>query len=307
MKKKAGLFYMLILAAVLGNAQTIDRSRYREITLPQFEAWKQGVPREGTEPMLFKARVLFEEVSETAISFADPGNQTSIHFTVDKVWPEMEEGRSVTIYFTAGGSWSWNRVLDEIDRGPLPAQDPPGDDPYSGGLASEQEQYDPDQYDQDRYDQTAYGGEEEPDFAGSEGGDQGKALAETETGGEGERASPPSRPPTSVPNIRSPSGPAASPPPEPSGVGASAVSSRITGAAPQPGRVYRLQVGAYIVEKNAARTLNRLKDAGFSPKYERHGQYLRVVLSGVRAADVKGHAERIGRAGFGEVWCREER
>jgi hypothetical protein len=289
MKKKAGLFYMLILAAVLGNAQTIDPSRYREITLPQFEAWKQKVPREGTEPILLKARVLFEEVSETTISFADPGNQTSIYFTVDKTWPEMEEGRPVTIYFTASGSWSWNRVLDEIDRGSSPAQDPPGDDPYNGGLASEQEQYDP-----ERYDQTGYGGEEEPDFAELEGGDQGNALAERETGGEGERASPRRRPPASAP--RSPSGP-----------GASAVSVRITGAAPRPGRVYRLQVGAYAVERNAARTLNQLKEAGFSPKYERHGQYLRVVLSGVRAADVKGYAERIGRAGFAEVWCREER
>jgi hypothetical protein len=264
MKRKALLFYILIISAVLGGAQAVDRSRYREITLPQFEEWKQGLPREGTDPALFKARVLFEELSETVISFTDPGNQTSIYFTVDKTWPEMEEGRPLTIYFTASGSWSWNRVLDEIDPGSSLAQDPPGDDPYSGGMA-----YDPGQ--QDQYDQAEYDVQEEPDFAEFDDWDQDEPPAETAGGGEAEHSLP-----------------------------------KITGALPRPGKVYRLQVGAYAVEKNAARTLNRLKDAGFSPNYERYGQYLRVVLPGVQAADVKGYADRIGRAGFSEVWCREE-
>jgi hypothetical protein len=283
MKRNAVLFCVLIVAAVFGNAQAVDRSRYKEITLPQFEAWKQDIPREGTEPALFKSRVLFEEVSETVISFTDPGSQTSIYFTVDKTWPEMEEGQQATIYFTASGSWSWNRVLDEIDRGPALALNPPADDPYANGPPFEQ-----DQYDQDRYDQAGYGGEPESDEF--EGQDQDKALVETETAGEAELGSPPQG---QLPSSASPSRPA--------------VSVRLTGARPRPGKVYRLQVGAYKVEKNAARALSRLKDAGFSPNYEPHDQYLRVVLSGVRAADVKGYAERIGRAGFGEIWCREER
>jgi hypothetical protein len=278
MKRKAVLFYILIAAAVFGNAQVIDRSRYREITLPEFDAWKQGLPREGTEPALFKARVLFEEVSETAISFADPGNQTFIYFTVDKTWPEMEEGRLVTIYFTAGGSWSWNRVLDEIDRGIGLAQEPPADDPYTGGAGDPA--FGQDQYDQ--YDQAGYG--EEPDFDEFDGPDQYPAPAGTAGGGEAEYALP-----------------------QPAVSQGPAVSVKISGPAPRPGKVYRLQVGAYRVERNAVHALNRLKDAGFSPNYEQHGQYLRVVLSGVQAAHVGAYVERIGRAGFAEVWCREER
>jgi hypothetical protein len=265
MKRKGILFYILIVTAVFGNAQAIDRSRYREITLPQFEAWKQGLPREGTDPALFKARVLFEELSETTISFADPGSQSFIYFTADKTWPEMEEGQPLTIYFTAAGSWSWNRVLDEIDLGSSLAQNPPVDDPYSGGMA-----YDPGQ--QDQYDQAEYEGQEEPDSAEFDDWDQDKPPAETARGGEAEQGL-----------------------------------LKITGALPLPGKVYRLQVGAYAVERNAARALNRLKDAGFNPNYERHGRYLRVVLPGVRAADVRGCVERIGGAGFSEVWCREER
>jgi hypothetical protein len=277
MKRNAAFFYILIVTAALGNAQVINPSRYREVTLPQFEEWKQGIPREGTEPMLFKARVLFEEVSETTISFADPGNQTSIYFTVDKTWPEMEEGRQVVIYFTASGSWSWNRVLDEIDSGSALAWDPSADNPAAAGPAYEQ------------YDQIGYNGEEEPDEF--EDQDQGNFLADTP--GPGDRDLFPQRLPS--PPVRSPVS------------GSPAASVKITGATLRPGRVYRLQVGAFTVERNAAHTLNRLKDAGFSPNYERHGQYLRVVLSGVRAADVEGYMERIVRAGFSEIWRREER
>jgi cell division protein FtsN len=274
MKRNAAFFYILIVTAVLGNAQTIDHSRYREITLPQFEEWKQGVPRGGTEPELFKARVLFEELSETAISFADPGEQTSIYFTVDKTWPEMETGQPVTIYFTAQGSWSWNRVLDEIDHASALAWNPPPVDPAAADPSYDQydaydqyDQYNQEQYDQEQYDQTGYDGEED----------------------------------------LSPRQPSASAPSAVPVSGSPAPSMKITGASPRPGRVYRLQVGAFTVERNAARTLNRLKDAGFSPRYERHGRYLRVVLSGVRAADVRAYAERITGAGFSEIWCREER
>jgi hypothetical protein len=266
MKKNAALFCVLIAAAVFGNAQAVDRSRYEEITLPQFDAWKQGLTREGTEPALFKARVLFEGILGTVISFIDPGTHTPIEFTVDKTWPEMEEGQQVTIYFTASGSWSWERVLDEIDRGPALA-------------------YDQGQYDQDSYDQAGYG--EEPEFDESEDWDQDGVPAGTETG------------PSPVPE--------ASPPaPRPVSRG-SALSIKITGPAPRPGKVYRLQVGAFKVEGNAVRAFNRLQEAGFSPNYERCGQYLRVVLSGVRAAEVKGYTERIDRAGFNEIWYREER
>jgi hypothetical protein len=284
MKRNTVLFYILTGIAVLGNAQIINPSRYREITLPQFEEWKQGLPREGTEPTRFKSRVFFEEVSETTISFADPGNRTSIYFTVDKTWPEMEEGQPVTIYFTASGSWSWNRVLDEIDRGPARGQ--PGDDPSGDGIA---------------YDQTGDDGGEDPGFGEFADPDQDAFPARTETLDQDERGASPQGQPSRLPP------PCSAPRPDPAAPGASPAAPRITGPAPRPGRVYRLQVGSYLVERNAARAFARLKEAGFSPNYEQHGQYLRVVLSGIRAADVRAYAERIALAGFGEIWCREER
>jgi hypothetical protein len=302
MKRNAVFFYMLIVTAILGNAQAIDRSRYREITLPQFEEWKQGVPREGTEPILFKARVTFEEVSETTISFAAPDNQTSIYFTADRTWPEMEEGRPVLIYFTASGAWSWNRVLDGIDNGSTPAGDPSVDDLATAGAAAAPDPADEaaadlayEQYD----DQAGYDEEEEADAF--EGQDQENFPAEPEADKEPEADGPGDR------DISPQQPPPPAPPARPSVSRSPAPSVKITGAAPRPGRVYRLQVGAFTVEGNAARALSRLKDAGFNPRYEESGQYLRVVLSGVRAADVKAYAERIGRAGFSEIWCREER
>jgi cell division septation protein DedD len=288
MRKNTIFFCILILVAVLGNAQTIDRSRYREITLPRFEAWKQEVPREGTEPIQFKAQVLFEELSGTTLSFADPDNQTSIYFTADKTWPEMPEGQPVTIYFTASGSWSWNRVLDEIDIGSPLAQDPAIDDPADEW--SEEEDLALTEYDFE---------EEEPEFDEFED----DSLAEAEDAGTEEEypAAPRQRqiPPASPPSRTRQ-------PPARTATQSFTEPAKIIGTAPKPGKVYRLQVGAYAVQRNAIHTLDRLREAGFNPAYERYGAYLRVVISGVRGADVTKYVERIGQAGFTEVWCREE-
>jgi cell division protein FtsN len=70
------------------------------------------------------------------------------------------------------------------------------------------------------------------------------------------------------------------------------------------GPFYRLQVGSFLEVKNAVNTLNRLRTAGFSPYYERYGNYYRVVILGVRAADVQGMVSRLGTIGFQEVLVR---
>lgn len=85
--------------------------------------------------------------------------------------------------------------------------------------------------------------------------------------------------------------------------------ARIIPAMPDPrnGRVYRLQAGAFASTLFAQGCFDRLKTAGFSPAFERNGALYRVVIPGMRAADMPQAAERLGAAGFAEVWVREER
>jgi cell division protein FtsN len=75
---------------------------------------------------------------------------------------------------------------------------------------------------------------------------------------------------------------------------------------PQPGRVYKLQIGSYQQAQNAVAAYTRLKAAGLSPSYERAGDMYRVVLAGVRGADVRDATEKLSTAGFPEAIIREE-
>ena len=79
-------------------------------------------------------------------------------------------------------------------------------------------------------------------------------------------------------------------------------------AMPDPkGRsIYRVQVGAFSSTAFAQECFDKLKSAGFSPAFERNGTIYRVVVSGVRAADMAQVAQRLGNAGFSEAWVREE-
>ncbi|MDR1446128.1 MAG: hypothetical protein LBI90_04450 [Treponema sp.] len=47
---------------------------------------------------------------------------------------------------------------------------------------------------------------------------------------------------------------------------------------------------------------NRLVEAGFSPNYERYGDYLRVVVSGIREGERENVTRRLGAAG---AWFQE--
>jgi rare lipoprotein A len=75
---------------------------------------------------------------------------------------------------------------------------------------------------------------------------------------------------------------------------------------PLPGKVYRLQVGSYQQAQNAVAAFTRLKAAGLNPSYERAGDMYRVILAGVRGADVRSATEKLSTAGFGEAIIREE-
>jgi len=75
---------------------------------------------------------------------------------------------------------------------------------------------------------------------------------------------------------------------------------------PNSGKVYRIQVGAFSQTVLAQVCFEKLRTAGLSPAYEQNGSLYRVVLSGIRAADVSYTAQRLNAAGFTEVWIREE-
>jgi rare lipoprotein A len=82
----------------------------------------------------------------------------------------------------------------------------------------------------------------------------------------------------------------------------------IRGGIPPAGsaKLYRIQVGAFGVPRNAVDVFDRLKAAGLSPRYEQYGNLYRVVLPELRAADIPAIAQTLGNSGFQEVLLREE-
>jgi ribosomal protein L17 len=66
-------------------------------------------------------------------------------------------------------------------------------------------------------------------------------------------------------------------------------------------------VGAFTNELNAREAVFRLRELGFDPVYELYGGYCRVIITGVRAGDVSAVIQRVGTAGFGQIYIREER
>ena len=82
----------------------------------------------------------------------------------------------------------------------------------------------------------------------------------------------------------------------------------VRGGIPPAGstRLYRIQVGAFRVPRNAVDVFDRLKAAGLNPRYEQYGDLYRVVLAGLRAADIPAIAQTLGNYGFPEALIREE-
>ncbi|MDR0497258.1 MAG: septal ring lytic transglycosylase RlpA family protein [Treponema sp.] len=88
-----------------------------------------------------------------------------------------------------------------------------------------------------------------------------------------------------------------------------APAARILGNMPPAGstKLYRLQVGAYKVPRNALDTFEKLKNAGLNPSYEPNDDFYRVVLVGLKAGDIPAIAQILGNYGFQEALIREER
>jgi rare lipoprotein A len=75
----------------------------------------------------------------------------------------------------------------------------------------------------------------------------------------------------------------------------------------ETGKRYRIQVGAYRTPRNAVDAFQRLRDAGLNPSYEKHEEYDRVVLPGVKSGELEAVTGKLTSAGFGETLLREER
>jgi rare lipoprotein A len=119
--------------------------------------------------------------------------------------------------------------------------------------------------------------------------------------GTGRTPPPPQQPPSQQPPPR-----ALPPIPEPRTGGTGAAAVLKPAVPPRADKTYRLQVGSYRVARNAVEAFERLKNAGLNPAYERNGEFFRVVLAGIRGADVQLIAEKLGSAGFQEALIREE-
>ena len=84
--------------------------------------------------------------------------------------------------------------------------------------------------------------------------------------------------------------------------------TRIIGNIPpsESTKLYRLQIGAYKIPRNATDAYEKLKKAGLNPAYEQSGEYYRVVLAGLRARDIRSIAQTLGNTGYREAIIREE-
>jgi len=132
-------------------------------------------------------------------------------------------------------------------------------------------------------------------------------------------AAEPVAPQATFPTPQAPRAPAETPtPPQP--LSAPVVSARpaeamfpappavIKGSMPPAGstKLYRLQVGAFRVPRNAVDAFVKLESVGLNPAYEKTGDLYRVVLAGLRAEEIQSIAQKLGNAGFREALIREE-
>ena len=81
---------------------------------------------------------------------------------------------------------------------------------------------------------------------------------------------------------------------------------RVVGIIPKTdtGKMYQLQIGAFSLAVNVNKAAEILTKNGFVPQFEKKGNLTRVFIV-VKAVDVRGAVDRLGRAGFKEVVIRE--
>ncbi|MDR0657113.1 MAG: SPOR domain-containing protein [Treponema sp.] len=93
-------------------------------------------------------------------------------------------------------------------------------------------------------------------------------------------------------------------PPQPPVRPPAAVVTRLPSA--HDGKLYRIQVGSFSSVSAVVRARERVINAGFNAYYERYEEMYRLVLIHVPSADIPLIAEKLGNAGFRELWARVE-
>ncbi|GHU43251.1 hypothetical protein FACS1894190_13540 [Spirochaetia bacterium] len=71
-------------------------------------------------------------------------------------------------------------------------------------------------------------------------------------------------------------------------------------------KLYRLQAGSFTNNKNFIESFNLLRKNGFRPVYENYQNYRRLLITKVKADDVRVAAYRLGQLGFKELIITEE-
>ena len=74
---------------------------------------------------------------------------------------------------------------------------------------------------------------------------------------------------------------------------------------PNSGKLYQLQVGAFSRQQSAEITAQYLNTLGFKGMLERNNSLNRVLAADIPAAEVYAAVQRLGAAGFKEIWIRE--
>ncbi|MDR2575097.1 MAG: hypothetical protein LBC52_01495 [Treponema sp.] len=97
-----------------------------------------------------------------------------------------------------------------------------------------------------------------------------------------------------------PSPPPPPPPPPPMQI-------RVIPGLPDPNspRIFRLQVGSYAVHNTADIMAQRIRMTGLQVDIEFYNSFKRVIVPGVRAADVCTIVQILESLGFAEVWIKE--
>lgn len=69
---------------------------------------------------------------------------------------------------------------------------------------------------------------------------------------------------------------------------------------------WRIQLGSFSTEENARRLVIKLREAGFDPAFEKTDKMTRVVLSGIRDAQLAETKEKLKACGYKDYLVRQE-
>ena len=140
--------------------------------------------------------------------------------------------------------------------------------------------------------------------------DKAEAAARQAVSASANASSPPAPPQPPV-RIIIPMTTGSVPPPAPNPPVYNLPPIKVIPAMPNPNgnTVHRVQVGAFGNAGLAQQCFNRLCSAGFSPVFEPepYRSLKRIVLPGIKAADMAVVVQRLAAAGFNEVWIREDK